>query len=59
VKALCVRWKLGMGFWALKQVLDVDTEMARRPRRAIENLAAIVVMFCVLVVVGFEGRDGV
>lgn len=24
--------------------------MARRPRRAIENLAAIVVMFCVLVV---------
>jgi len=59
VKALCERWKLGMAFWALKQVLDVGTEVARRPRRAIENLAAIVVDVLYLGGVWFAGNDGV
>jgi hypothetical protein len=52
VKALCGRWKLGMAFCGLKEVFERGVEVARRPRRAIENLAAIaVVVLCVVVLV--------
>ena len=33
-----------MAFCGLKEVFERDVEVARRPRRAIENLAAIVVV---------------
>lgn len=44
MKALCGRLKLGVAFLARKEGLESGVEVARRPRRAIENLAAIVVV---------------
>lgn len=52
VKARCGRLKLGVAFLARKEVLERGVEVARRPRRAIENLAAIVVVWCFFL----EGR---